>query len=75
MILLNLLYLLIGLCVGFLVKYEIDIRCRKKRLERKKEQLDVLASDYECKQKETLNMVKELNIRLIQQQKEVHWRG
>lgn len=54
----NVVYLFIGLIIGFLIKHEIDIKYRKKRVERKlKAVANVNLENYN----NTLEMIKELN--------------
>jgi uncharacterized membrane-anchored protein YhcB (DUF1043 family) len=70
---LNMVYLVVGLLIGFLVKHEIDIRQRQKKIQNQQRAISKAVSSYD----ETLSMIRELNesLLLIQQQnkkREVH---
>ena len=64
----NIVYLMLGCAIGFLVKHEIDLRSRKKRVEKR---LQVFANANIDKYNDTLQMVRELNqsLTVLQQQK------
>lgn len=67
---LNMVYLLIGLLVGFLVKHELDIKERKKRVEQKLKVVKASVEPYN----NTIDMLRELNASLLsaqQKKKEV----
>jgi uncharacterized membrane protein YqgA involved in biofilm formation len=53
----NIVYLAIGFLIGFLIKYEIDIKQRKKRIEKQKLAIAKKVEVYD----ETLLMIRELN--------------
>ncbi len=59
---LNIVYLLVGVTVGFLIKHEIDIKQRRKRIQQR---MRAVASRDSAPYNETLNMIKELNISLL----------
>lgn len=60
------LYLVLGLILGFLIKFEIDNRARQKRLKQKQKYIEEAVQPYE----ETLTIVKELNESLLTMQKQ-----
>lgn len=57
---LNLVYLLVGLIIGFLVKHELDIKYRKKRA---KARMGAIATRVSSSN-DTLATIKELNVNL-----------
>ncbi|MNS66844.1 hypothetical protein D3C71_983920 [compost metagenome] len=60
--LINILYLFMGVFIGFLIKYEIDSRHDKRRIEKKRE----LASCFNTERhNEIIRGVRELNNNLI----------
>jgi hypothetical protein len=68
--LLNIVYLLIGVMVGFLVKHEIDLKHRKRRIEKRLQSFASISLEpYDT----TLRDVQELNnnLVLLQKKKEV----
>jgi uncharacterized membrane protein YqgA involved in biofilm formation len=72
----NILYLVMGMIVGILIKYEIDIRAKKKRLEKRATYLKATADDSKMKQyDDILYSIRSINESLSsvqrQQQKEV----
>jgi hypothetical protein len=64
----NIVYMILGCVIGFLVKHEIDLRSRKKRVEKR---LKVFSNVNVDKYNDTIKMVKELNqsLSVLQQQK------
>lgn len=63
---LNIIYLALGIVVGLLVKHEFDMKNRKKRVEKRLKNVSTCNFDRE---NEALKVAKELNhnLRLIQQ--------
>jgi hypothetical protein len=70
---LNIVYLFIGLLIGFLVKHELDLKQRKKRIQKR---INIVSSMDMEPYNETLEIIKELNSSLINisaaKKKEVH---
>lgn len=46
----NILYLLMGIIVGILIKYEIDIKAKQKRIQNRVNSLKATADDQKMKQ-------------------------
>lgn len=76
---LNIMYLMMGIAIGVIVRYEIDIRARKKRTQQRVMYMKATASQPNMQQyDEILNSIKSINESLSSinhtkhQKKEVH---
>lgn len=57
----NLIYFVIGIMAGLLVKYEIDIKIKQKRMDRKRKNLNAISLKNMKKHEELLCSIKNLN--------------
>lgn len=68
----NIAYLLMGAIIGVLVKYELDIKSKKKRIKKRAEYMKATANDSNIQQYDDILLsIKSINSSLVKMQKEI----